>query len=324
VTASPPRLDRPVALTIGVFDGVHRGHQTLIRQMVEDARSRGLAAACVTFDPDPDLVVHPEQGHVALSSLADRMAALRALGVDHVEVIEFTPAVAAQTAEEFMAALGARLDVRSLWVGADFALGRERTGNVPALEAIGRTAGFEVRPVELACDSGRPISATRIRSLLAAGDVGAAAELLGRPYCIAGPVVTGMQRGRLLGFPTANGVPPPARVLPADGVYFVAVRVGERPAASGDPGASPPAPAYRGFGVVNLGARPTFDETERLLETHLLGFTGDLYGAHLEVCFLQRLRGVQRFAGVDELRAQIERDVAQATELAHKQPTQAD
>lgn len=300
--------DQPVALTIGVFDGVHLGHRNLIRQIVASADAVGVASVCITFDPDPEVVVRPERPHLALSTLAERTALLLSLGVSHVEIVPFSRQVAVQSPEEFIDALCARYSLRSVWVGADFALGRDRAGSVDRLRRIGAERGFTVHAIDLLTHEGRPISATWIREALAAGDVRLAAELLGRPYCITGPVATGAQRGRTIGFPTANIVPPPGRALPADGVYLVRV---------GDPGSSPidgeTAPIRHG--VVNLGGRPTFGETERLLETHLLDFDGDLYGSQLEVCFLEQLRGIQKFASVDELRDQIGRDVARAREL---------
>jgi riboflavin kinase/FMN adenylyltransferase len=311
MTADPTLPRDPVAVTIGVFDGVHRGHQDLISQMVLEARRRGHRSVCVTFDPDPAVVLHPESGQLALSSLAERTERLGALGVDHVEVVPFSRNLASETPEEFIAALQARFELRSLWVGADFALGRDRSGTVETLRAIGQSSGFEVVALELLRHDGRPISATWIRELLREGDVATCATLLGRPHCIGGPVVAGMQRGRQIGFPTANVVPPAGRACPADGVYFVGVRV----QGSG---------ALTGYGVVNLGARPTFAETERLLETYILDFNGDLYGTEIEVCFLQRLRGVRRFEGVGELKTQIERDVALAVELAEAQAARAD
>ena len=302
--------DRDVraALTIGVFDGVHLGHQDLVRQMLTAAKASGLASVCVTFDPDPEVVLRPEQRHIALSTMEDRVARLIALGVGHVEVIPFNQIVANQTPEEFIDDLCARYPLQSVWVAANFALGRGRSGTVDRLQALGTERGFAVNAVDLLARDGRPISATWIREALSAGDVRLAAELLGRAYCLQGRVSPGAQRGRTIGFPTANIVPPPGRALPADGVYFVTVA---RPALGDD----------TRYGVVNLGGRPTFNETERILETHILEFSGELYDTELEVCFLDQLRGIQKFGSVDELRAQIERDVEQARELMKETPS---
>jgi riboflavin kinase/FMN adenylyltransferase len=310
VSGSFAHSDQPVAVTIGVFDGVHRGHQGLIGRMVASARTEGVASACITFDPDPEVIVHPERPHFALSTLAERTTLLLSLGVVHVEIVPFSREIALQSPEDFIEALCARYALRSLWVGADFALGRDRAGSVERLRAIGGGRGFSVHAVDLLKHDERPISATWIREALAAGDVSLSAELLDRPYCITGPVAPGAQRGRTIGFPTANIVPPLGRALPADGVYLVRVSgPGLQPSSQDASG------TYYHFGVVNLGGRPTFGETERLLETHILDFDGELYGSELEVCFLDQLRGIQTFAGVDELRDQIGRDVARAREL---------
>jgi riboflavin kinase/FMN adenylyltransferase len=275
--------------------------------MLGYAMSNGLASACVTFDPDPEAVLFPDRPPPVLSTVSERTSRIHALGVEHIDVLPFTEALARLQPEEFLAELRARYDIRILCVGSDFALGRERSGNVDVLRQLGREIGFTVEPVELLRHQDRPISSTWIRELLAGGDVIGAGELLGGPYCLSGVVETGMQRGRQLGFPTANVRPPAGRALPADGVYFVrAVRID----GAGEVSAGP------WSGVVNLGARPTFDEMERLLETHLLDFAGDLYGAPLRVCFLRQLRGIQKFSGVEELRAQISRDVEVARELA--------
>ncbi len=308
--------EQPVVMTIGVFDGVHRGHQDLIRRMVDAAAEDGGATMAVTFDPDPEVVLRPEHRHLALSTMEERTALLLALGVRQVEIVPFTQAVASQTPEEFVDGLCANYPLRSLWVAADFALGRGRSGTVDRLREIGRDRGFGVVAVDLLMHGGRPISATWIREALAAGDVRLAAELLGRSFCLRGRVAPGAQRGRTLGFPTANIVPPPGRALPADGVYFVQVS-GPGVAGTSHDG-SGGAPRY---GVVNLGGRPTFDETERLLETHILDFSGELYDSELEVCFLEQLRGIERFASVDELREQIERDVTAARELMARTPS---
>jgi len=303
VTDALAGRERAVALTIGVFDGVHLGHQDLVRQLLEAAARDDLDSVCVTFDPDPEVVLRPEQRHIALSTMEDRVARLIALGVGHVEIIPFNHAVASQEPEEFIDDLCRRYALRSLWVAANFALGRGRSGTVDRLSAIGSERGFAVNAVDLLSREGRAISATWIREALGTGDVGLAAELLGRPYCLQGRVAPGAQRGRTLGFPTANIVPPPDRALPADGVYFVQVA---------GPALEPE--GVRRYGVVNLGGRPTFGETERLLETHILDFAGELYETQLEVCFLEQLRGIQKFASVDELREQIARDVAAARE----------
>lgn len=301
-TSAP--LNEPVCLTIGVFDGVHRGHQHLIRTTIEYAAARGLVPACLTFHPDPEAVLAPDRPPPALSTVEERVKLIRALGMPYVQVLEFSEVLARKSPREFLDELRARFRVRVLCVGADFALGHERMGTVDVLRELGREMGFTVEAVDLVRHQGRPISSTWIRELLAAGDVELANELLGRPYCLDGVVESGARRGQQLGFPTANVRPPTGRALPADGVYFVR--------ASRADGAG----QETWSGVVNLGARPTFEEAERLLEIHLLDFQGDLYGARLSICFLRQLRQIQKFAGVDELRAQIAQDIAVARELA--------
>jgi riboflavin kinase / FMN adenylyltransferase len=312
----PPQL--PSVLTIGVFDGVHRGHQDLVQHMLADARGRSARAVCVTFDPDPALVVRPEIPVRALCSLEKRQEMLMALGVDEVYVVPFSKDVSHLSATDFVEELRSRWDVQSVWVGSDFAMGHGRSGNVETLREIGQRCNFDVNAVESFEYQGRRISSSWIREALGEGDVELVAQLLGRPFCLNGEVVTGMQRGRQLGFPTANVVPPSGRALPADGVYFVQVQIqGDAESAQqkrkvpgdGEQGMSIEGDGWL-YGVVNLGPRPTFDESERLIETHLLDFSGDLYGAHMEVCFLQQLRGIRKFESFEALREQIDRDVA--------------
>lgn len=295
--------EAPVALTVGVFDGVHRGHQHLIAQMVGWAREHEVQTACVTLDPDPEVVLRPGRPHLGLSTAEERSDLLLGLGLGRVEIVPFTEELAHQTPQEFLQGLQERYQLRALWAGSDFALGRDRAGTVQRLQRIGGNLGFEVIAVDPLREGSRVISSTWIRELLVEGNVAVCTQLLGRPYCIEGVVAPGMRRGHEIGFPTANIAPPPARATPADGVYLVRVAM---PLDS---------EAQRWYGVVNLGGRPTFDEAERLVETHVLDFEGELYGVRLRLCFLGQLRGIQRFASVQELRAQIERDVALAREL---------
>lgn len=292
-----------VDLAIGVFDGVHRGHQYLLERMVEDSTQNGRTALCLTFDPHPEVVLYPERAARALCSLGERLARLRELGIARVDLLPFTLDVARQSAQEFVAWLHSEYGLHALWAGSDFALGRDRMGTVDVLREIGKSLGFVVRAVEPLHEDNRPISSTWIRELLADGDVRRAAALLGRPYVLEGPVVEGARRGRELGFPTANLVPEVDRALPADGVYAVGIDLDSR--------------SLRG--VANLGSRPTFDEGQRLLETHVLDFDEDLYGAEVRISFLERLRGVQRFGSVVELRRQIERDVEMARSLFERE-----
>ena len=294
-------------VTVGVFDGVHLGHQDLILRMVRAARSEGARTACVTFDPHPEVVLHPDSYPAPLSTLADRLNLIRALGVDAVHIVTFTREVSRESPEQFVGRLRQQYPMQSLWVGADFALGHDRAGTVDVLRSIGRGMGFDVVTVPPLEHDGRPVSSTWIRDALGDGNVELAMELLGRAYSVGGPVISGMRRGREIGFPTANIAPPTELALPADGVYFVTASFDE---------SSDRVDAREWYGVVNLGPRPTFHESERLIETHLLDFSGDLYGAQMAVRFLRRLRGVQTFSGIGELRAQIARDVSAAREFA--------
>jgi len=224
---------------------------------------------------------------------------LAALGVDVLVLLPFTPELAATSAADFVQELCEELRMRELWVGQDFALGRNREGDVPYLQALAAELGYILRVVAPLCEGGQPISSTRIRRLLAKGRMREAAALLGRPYRLTGRVVGGARRGRSLGFRTANLSIPPQRALPADGVYAVWVQRG----------------AERYQGVANIGIRPSFDGGERLLEVHLLDFQGDLYGQVLGVEFIQRLREEIRFSSPDALIEQIRKDVQRAREL---------
>ncbi len=290
----PP--ERGVTLTLGVFDGVHLGHQALVRRTVEAARAAGRFAAALTFDPPPKRVLQPDASIRDLLPLAERRRRLGALGLDLVLTLEFTPAVAALDAAVFFDLLCSALNVREIVVGRNFAFGRARAGTVEALSAWAEPLGVRVTALDLVPVDGAPVSSSRIRGALAAGDVAAAARLLGRPFALTGTVARGDQRGRTIGFPTANVALDPAVMWPKTGVYAVRAHL---------PGGVYP-------GVANLGVRPTFDRTTPLLEVHLFDFAGDLYGAPIEVEFVERLRDEQRFSGLDALKAQIARDAERA------------
>ena len=287
---------RPVVATIGAFDGIHRGHHLLLGQVVDRARSLHLPSLCITFDPHPDLVLYPERHLSYLTDRAEKERVLRQLGLDYIQVIEFTHELSMLNPEEFLGLVSEEHPLAELWVGSDFALGRGRSGTIAALAELGRTQGFALHVVPPRRSDREVISSTFIRSLLSQGNVRHANRLLGRRYRISGLVQSGAQRGRIIGFPTANIKPDPRRALPADGVYAAVVALD---------GIN-----YRA--VVNLGSRPTFKEGERLLEVHLLDVTADLYGRTLDVDFVERLRDTQRFESVDALRAQIARDAEAA------------
>jgi riboflavin kinase / FMN adenylyltransferase len=285
-----------VVATIGAFDGIHRGHHVLLGQVVARARSLGIASLCVTFDPHPDFVLYPERHLSYLTDRAEKERVLRELGLDFVQIIEFTHELSMLSPEEFLALVSEEHPLAELWVGSDFALGRGRSGTIAALAELGRIQGFALHVVPPQRADREIISSTVIRSLLSQGNVRHANRLLGRRYRISGVVESGAQRGRTIGFPTANIKPDPRRALPADGVYAAVVSLD--------------GVHYRA--VANLGSRPTFREGERLLEVHLLDTKAELYGRTLDVDFVERLRDTRRFESIDELRAQIARDAEAA------------
>ncbi|KAB8143239.1 bifunctional riboflavin kinase/FAD synthetase [Chloroflexia bacterium SDU3-3] len=287
-----PVNDLPTVLTIGVFDGMHRGHQHLISSAVRRAHELGAQAAVLTFDPHPDLVIHPERKRIYLGTLQQRLDMIARLGADVAIVLPFTEATKGQSAQAFVEQITATVALRELWVGYDFALGRMREGNTTRLAELGQSYGFSVHPVAAQIDGDAPISSSRIRAALAQGDMAEAQRLFGHPFEVAGPVVQGDQRGRTIGFPTANVAVDELVVLPADGVYVCTVDLD----------------GTRYGAVTNVGVRPTFDGVRRTCEAHLLDFSGDLYGRTIGVRMLHRLRGEQKFAGVQQLVAQIQAD----------------
>lgn len=287
---------RPVVATIGAFDGIHRGHHELLGQVVDRAKALGLDSLCVTFDPHPDLVLYPDRKLSYLTDRAEKERVLHHLGLAHVQVIDFTLALSMLTPEEFLGLISEQYPLAELWVGSDFALGRGRSGTIAALAELGRVQGFALHVVPPRRSDREVISSTFIRSLLTQGNVRHANRLLGRRYRLSGIVEGGMQRGRTIGFPTANIKPDPRRALPADGVYAAVVAFG--------------GVEYRA--VANLGSRPTFKEGERLLEVHVLDAKLDLYDKQLDVDFVDRLRDTRRFDGIDALKEQIELDAAAA------------
>ena len=289
-------------VTIGNFDGVHRGHRTLIARTTAEATQRGARAVALTFDPHPAAVLRPDAVPAALQSLEERTALLRESGCDEVVVVPFDAAFAAQGPEEFIDRLLVdRLAAELVVVGTNFRFGRAAAGDVALLIALGEQRGFGVEAVGLVDLGDGPVSSSALRSQLAAGDVEVVARGLGRPFSLTGEVVHGEGRGRTIGIPTANVAVAEGRVLPADGVYACW--------AGSEGGGRTPA-------VVNVGWRPTFAGTSRSVEAHLLVDDGpDLYGQRLTLEFVARVRGEQRFEGSEALVARIHEDIRMAREL---------
>ncbi|NPA30529.1 MAG: bifunctional riboflavin kinase/FAD synthetase [Chloroflexi bacterium] len=288
-------------VTIGGFDGVHRGHQALLAVLRQAAREYQARPVVVTFDPLPRAVLRGKHENFYLTLADEKVALLAQHGAHGVLLLPFDRDLAARPGRAFIEDLHARLRFPCLCVGYNFALGRNREGDVPALRAWGEALGYEVRVVGPVTVPGLGIvSSSRIREALAQGRVARAAQLLGRWYAVQGPVVRGDARGRRLGFPTANLALDPRKALPARGVYAAWAWVADQPQ-----------PA-----VVNIGYRPTFGAAARpQVEAHLLDFQGDLYGQRLRLEFVQRLREERSFPSVDALRAQIARDVQRAREV---------
>jgi len=298
--ATPPPSTGPCALVVGNFDGVHLGHQAVLRQAVEAARAASLASSVLTFDPHPAAVVGAG-APPRLTTLERRTELMGELGVDSVFVRKFDASFAAWQPEKFVRDLvvGA-LRARIVVVGQNFRFGAKRAGDMSLLTKLGAELGFEVRVHATAADARGPYSSTRAREAIAAGDVAEAAHVLGRPHALSGPIVHGDERGRTIGFPTANL--DAAEMLPADGVYKTLV----------DELGSDGSARRLAAGVTNVGVRPTVGGGRRSVETYLLDFERDLYGANLRVHLVAHIRGERRFGSLDELKAQIARDVAAA------------
>ena len=285
---------RDSALTIGVFDGVHRGHRHLIRALVDEAKASGLLAGVVTFKNHPVTVLRPGTQVRSLTDIAERTRLLRELGVDFVAAVGFDPALASLTAREFLRVLARDLRMRKLVVGPDFAMGRNRDGSMETLPGITSEIGFEFKSVDLVTDPSGIVKSTAIRKQIADGEVSGAARLLGRNYSISGTVGEGQRRGRELGFPTANLDVDSDLIIPGDGIYatWAHLESGSYMAAS------------------SIGLRPTFDDGEnRTIEAFLLDFSEDIYGQTLRLEFVQRLRGEEKYDTIEALMEQIEKDV---------------
>lgn len=315
--------ETPIVVTIGNFDGMHLGHQHLLAAVRTMAQRLHCTPAIITFQPHTLMVIRPNADIRYLTTLEEKLALAKAWGgIDASIVIRFTPAVAALSAQDFMDRLRERFTIRGIVVGEDFSLGHNRTGNITFLKDYGQQHDMQIEAVSLATEAEQRISSTRIRTLISEGRITEANALLGHPILLEGRVTHGDQRGRQIGFPTANIGPDTHKLLPADGVYavFVTVHTSERDNAvyMTDKGQLSDSHdlsiVYNG--VVNIGLRPTFDGTQRLVEVHLLDVTDvDLYGKYLHVIFVERLRGEQKFSGVQALKQQISLDVQKAHQI---------
>jgi len=290
-------IARSTVLTLGVFDGLHLGHQLIMRTVVDRARATGAVPTVITFEPHPRAVLHPESAPPLLQTFDQKIEALGVLGIEQTIIIHFDRAFSQIRAEEFLRnVVVGRLQAKEVYLGRGFFFGHNREGNIELLRRVSVSLGFvadEVREVRL---RGQRIGSKRIRELLLNGRVNLARRMLGRPYGVEGPVVRGDERGVKLGFPTAN-IQPHNRVIPRGGVYVTATLIDGQWRRS----------------VTNIGTRPTFGEgLEPSVETHVMNWSGHLYGDVVRVRFLHRLRDEKKFSSIEELKSQIERDVKRA------------
>jgi riboflavin kinase/FMN adenylyltransferase len=315
---------RKVCLAIGVFDGVHLGHQQIIRQTVADAHQHDAIALVLTFDRHPNTVVAPDRVPSLIYSLPQKLGAIESLGADTLLLIHFDEKFSSQTGENFIRSLARDLGtIQSLCVGADFVFGHQRSGNVTLLKKLGGELGFTVHGLSAVSLDNQIVSSTRIREAIRSGDLDAASQMLGRPYAISGRVIEGDRIGQQLGFPTAN-LDVTGLALPPNGVYAAHAncRTGVAPVSNQSPAQAEqkdgdrrdacPTTTHRA--VLNIGHRPTLQNPSPQLrvEAHLLDFTDDLYGQELEIEIGEKLRDEQKFGSLEELKAQIARDVAGA------------
>lgn len=290
-------IQRPTVLTLGVFDGLHLGHQLIMRTVVERAKAVGAAPTVITFDPHPRAVLHPASAPPLLQTFDQKIEAFGVLGIEQTIVIRFTKEFSTIRAADFLRdVVTDRLHAKEVYLGKGFAFGYEREGNIELLKRLGSEFGFVAGEVpEVTLRDGR-VSSSKIRQLLAAGQVNLARRMLGRPYGVEGRVERGSERGHELGFPTAN-LHPHNRVIPRHGVYVTGTLIEGTWRRS----------------VTNVGVRPTFGaEAEPSVETYVMNYDGDLYGDVVRVRFLYRLRDERKFRSIEELRAQIKRDVERA------------
>ncbi|MGD9629095.1 MAG: bifunctional riboflavin kinase/FAD synthetase [Pyrinomonadaceae bacterium] len=288
---------KPTVLTLGVFDGLHLGHQRIMQTVADRARFVDAVPTAITFDPHPRAVLHPDSAPPLLQTLDQRLANFEVLGIEQAIVIPFTKEFAAQPAEDFLyEIIHDRLQAKEVYLGKGFAFGKGRGGNIALLRKFSAELGFFADEVPEVTLRGQRISSSMIRKLLAEGRTNLARRMLGRPYGVEGVIIRGNRRGHTIGFPTAN-LKPHNRVIPKFGVYATATLV----------------EGIWRRSITNIGVRPTFEnDAEPSIETYIFDFDGDLYGDVLRVRFLHRIRDERKFNGIEELKAQIERDSARA------------
>lgn len=298
MTAALPLGVSGTVVTVGSFDGVHRGHLAVLEEIASRARATGRKSVLVTFEPHPMEVVAPDRAPGRLTTEVERREILAQTGLDYAVILRFDDAIRSLAPERFVEdVLLARFRMKELVIGEDHGFGRGRAGDVAMLRRLGTAEGFTVDVVPPVRDEvAGPISSTRLREAVRLGDFGLARRMLGRPYTLSAQVIAGAGRGRALGAPTVNLAVPPRKLLPPDGVY--AVRV-EWPGGAVD-------------GMLNQGSRPTVGDETRTLEAHLFGFDGDLYGCWIRLEWVARLRDIRRFASLEALRAQLQVDAAAA------------
>ncbi len=296
----PQMLYHQSCITVGNFDGVHLGHQAIIKQIVGRGKSQGKPVIVITFFPNPADFFNRSEKHFYLTSPAEKEEILLGLGVDKVVTFRFDQNFANLLPEAFLSAMKEKLGLGTLVVGYDFAMGKNRQGTIPVLKSLGVEMDFKVEVLAPVKFDGQEISSTRIRQALKSGDVSLARELLGRPYQVSGEVTHGSDRGSRIGLPTANMTHWELKQLPAVGVYAT------RPILMGG--------IYQG--ITNIGFRPTFEHQDQPnIETHILDFDGNIYGEKLELEFIEKIRDEQKFSGVEAFLAQIERDKAKARRI---------
>jgi len=287
------KLKSETAVTIGVFDGVHLGHRSLLKRLITEARINGWRSVVLTFKSHPEIILNSGRQLPWLDDIANRIKLLEDFGVDLIVVIDFTPELRKLDAQDFIKLLRDRLNLRSLIIGPDFAMGKDRRGNIEKLSSLGEQMSFTVESVPPFILNGETVSSSLIRQVLAQGNMKKVTRLLGRYFSYSGQVTTGDRRGRTLGFPTANLEIKPGLAIPPDGIYATLTYLNDEAIPS----------------VTNIGVRPTFDGKEHLIETHLINFKDNLMRKKLRIDFVDKLRDEKHFSSAEELKEQMGKDV---------------